>query len=51
MGIIETIKMLTREEGIEEGIEKGKITFVNPCYKIQILIILRLPSFVMYPKN
>ena len=33
MGIIETIKMITREEGVEEGIEKGreqeKINFVN----------------------
>ena len=37
MGIIETIKMITREEGIEEGIERGiekgreqeKINFVN----------------------
>ena len=33
MGIIETIKMLTREEALEEGIEKGrekeKINFVH----------------------
>jgi len=29
MGIIETIKMITREEGIEEGREQEKINFVN----------------------
>ena len=25
MGIIETIKMLAKEEGVEEGIEKGEL--------------------------
>jgi predicted transposase/invertase (TIGR01784 family) len=29
MGIIETIKMLSEEEGIEKGIEKGKITILK----------------------
>ena len=29
MGIIETIKMITREEGIEKGREQEKTTFVN----------------------
>ncbi|MCE7040584.1 hypothetical protein [Dyadobacter sp. CY312] len=37
MGIIETIKLITREEALEEGIEKGreegKIVFVKNLLK------------------
>jgi predicted transposase YdaD len=29
MGIIETIKLITREEGREKGIEEGKLVFVK----------------------
>ncbi|WP_233819667.1 hypothetical protein [Dyadobacter sp. CY312] len=53
MGIIETIKMITLEEGIEKGIEQGrneeKITFVKNLLSntdFDISKIARLPEYL-----
>jgi len=44
MGIIETIKLITREEALEEGIEKGKTVFVKNLLKNTDFDIAKIAS-------